>query len=90
VDQYYAGAVYFKGFSRTDCFAGSSLSNYIKENIGLRSSSRQGVKEADILVFSENTWIRELYVKTTEYITREKAAERLTGMLGEESPISRR
>ena len=60
-----------------------SLSNYIKENIGFEIIIKQGVKEADILYF-QKTLEQEPYVKTTEYITREEAAERLTDMLGEE------
>ncbi len=60
-----------------------SLSNYIKENIGFEIIIKQGVKEADILYF-QKTLDQEPYVKTTEYITREEAAERLTDMLGEE------
>jgi cell division transport system permease protein len=60
-----------------------SLSNYIKENIGFEIIIKQGIKEADILYF-QKTLDQEPYVKTTEYITREEAAERLTDMLGEE------
>ncbi len=61
----------------------NSLSNYIKENIGFEIIMKQGVKEADILYF-QKTLDLEPYVKTTEYITKEEASERLTEMLGEE------
>ena len=61
----------------------NSLSNYIKENIGFEIIIKEGVREADILYF-QKTLDQEPYVKTTEYITKEEAAERLTDMLGEE------
>lgn len=61
----------------------NSLSNYIKENIGFEIIMKQGVKEADIL-YLQKTLDLEAFVKTTEYITKEEASERLTGMLGEE------
>ena len=60
-----------------------ALSDYIKENIGFEIIIKPGVREADILYF-QKTLDQEPYVKTTEYITREEAAERLTDMLGEE------
>jgi len=60
-----------------------SLSNYIKENIGFEIIMKQGVKEADIL-YLQKTLDLEPFVKTTEYITKEEASERLTSMLGEE------
>lgn len=61
----------------------NSLSNYIKENIGFEIIIKQGVKEADIL-YLQKTLDMEPFVKTTEYITKEEASERLTEMLGEE------
>lgn len=61
----------------------NSLSNYIKENIGFEIIIKQDVKEADIL-YLQKTLDLEPYVKTTEYITKEEASERLTSMLGEE------
>ena len=60
-----------------------SLSDYIKENIGFEIIMKQGVKEADIL-YLQKTLDLEPFVKTTEYITKEEASERLTSMLGEE------
>ncbi|RLD34257.1 MAG: cell division protein FtsX [Bacteroidetes bacterium] len=61
----------------------NSLSNYIKENIGFEIIMKQGVKEADILYFQKTLDLKP-FVKTTEYITKEEASERLTEMLGEE------
>lgn len=61
----------------------NSLSNYIKENIGFEVIIKPGVKEADIMYFQKTLDLKP-YVKTTEYITREEASERLTEMLGEE------
>jgi cell division transport system permease protein len=61
----------------------NSLSNYIKENIGFEIIIKPGVKEADIL-YMQKTLDLEPFVKTTEYITKEEASERLTSMLGEE------
>lgn len=61
----------------------NSLSNYIKENIGFEIIIKPGVKEADIL-YLQKTLDLESFVKTTEYITKEEASERLTDMLGEE------
>jgi cell division transport system permease protein len=61
----------------------NSLSNYIKENIGFEIIIKQDVKEADIL-YLQKTLDLEPFVKTTEYITKEEASERLTSVLGEE------
>lgn len=61
----------------------NSLSNYIKENIGFEIIIKPDVKEADIL-FLQKTLDLEPYVKTSEYITKEEASERLTEMLGGE------
>jgi len=61
----------------------NSLSNYIKENIGFEIIIKPDVKEADIL-YLQKTLDLEPFVKTSEYITKEEASERLTEMLGEE------
>lgn len=61
----------------------NSLSNYIKENIGFEIIIKPDVKEADIL-FLQKTLDLEPFVKTSEYITKEEASERLTEMLGGE------
>ncbi len=59
-----------------------SLSNYIKENIGFEIIMKPGVKEADI-VYLKKTLDAEDFVKSTEYITKEEATERLSEVLGE-------
>ena len=61
----------------------NSLSNYIKENIGFEIIIKPDVKEADIL-YLQKTLDLEPFVKTSEYITKEEASERLTKMLGDE------
>ena len=61
----------------------NSLSNYIKENIGFEIIIKPDVKEADIL-YLQKTLDLEPFVKTSEYITKEEASERLTEMLGDE------
>ncbi len=60
-----------------------SLSNYIKENIGFEIIMKPDVKEADI-VFLKKKLDAEDFVKSTEYITKEEATERLSKILGEE------
>jgi len=61
----------------------NSLSNYIKENIGFEIIIKPDVKEADIM-YLQKTLDLEPFVKTSEYITKEEASERLTEMLGGE------
>lgn len=60
-----------------------SLSNYIKENIGFEIIMKPGVKEADI-VYLKKQLDAEAFVKSTEYITKEDATERLSEVLGQE------
>lgn len=59
------------------------LSTYVKENIGFSVILKDNVKEADKI------WIQKeldatYYVKSTEYINKEKAAEDLKEQLGED------
>ncbi len=61
----------------------NSLSNYIKENIGFEIIMKPETKEADI-VYLQKMLDTEDFVKTTEYITREAASERLNEMLGDD------
>ena len=61
----------------------NSVSNYIKENIGFEIIIKPDVKEADIM-YLQKTLDLEPFVKTSEYITKEEASERLTEMLGGE------
>lgn len=59
------------------------LSDYVKENIGFSVIIREEVKEAGILEFQKKLDL-EPWIKSTEYITREEAAEALTNDLGED------
>ncbi len=58
-----------------------SLSRYIKENIGFEIVIKKGVKDADIFRLQKILDARN-YVKSTEYITKEEAANRLKKTLG--------
>lgn len=59
------------------------LSDYVKENIGFSVIIKEEVKETGILEFQKKLDL-EPFVKSTEYITRERAAEELTKDLGED------
>ncbi len=58
------------------------LSNYIKENIGFEIIIKPGVKEADVIRLQKQLDTRD-YVKTTEYITKKEALDRLKKSLGD-------
>lgn len=59
------------------------LANYAKENIGFSIMIRDDVKESAILALQKKL-DREEFVKSTEYITKEKAAIQLKQELGED------
>jgi cell division transport system permease protein len=59
------------------------LSDYVKENIGFSIILKENVKEVDIVQL-QKTLDAAYYVKSTEYITKEKAAESLIKDLGED------
>lgn len=59
------------------------LSNYVKENIGFSVIIKEDVKEAGIIEFQKKLDL-EPFVKSTDYITRERAAKELTESLGED------
>lgn len=59
------------------------LSDYVRENIGFSVIIKEEVKEAGIIEFQKKLDLED-FVKSTEYITREKAAEDLTRELGED------
>jgi len=59
------------------------LSDYVKENIGFSVIIKEEIKETSILEFQKKLDL-EPFVKSTEYITRERAAEELTKDLGED------
>jgi len=59
------------------------LSDYAKENIGFSIMIKEGVKEAGILALLKKLDTEE-FVKSTEYIPKEKAANQLKKELGED------
>lgn len=59
------------------------LSDYVKENIGFSVILKENVKEVDIVQL-QKTLDATNYVKSTEYITKEEAAESLKNDLGED------
>ena len=59
------------------------LSDYVKENIGFRVYMKSTVREAGIMQLQKILDATE-YVKSTEYITPEQAAEELSRDLGED------
>jgi cell division transport system permease protein len=59
------------------------LANYAKENIGFSIMIQDGVKEAAIMDLQKKL-DREDYVKSTEYISKDKAAVQLKKELGED------
>jgi cell division transport system permease protein len=59
------------------------LSDYVRENIGMSVMIRDGVSEAGILQLKKTLDGRS-YVKSSEYVTRERAAEKLKAELGED------
>ena len=59
------------------------LSDYVKENIGFSIMLKDGVKEAEIMMLQKKLDAAE-YVKSTEYIPKEKAAADLKKELGED------
>ena len=59
------------------------LSDYAKENIGFAIYLNKNVKEADVMQLKK-TLDAEVYVKSTEYITEDRAVEILKDELGEE------
>lgn len=59
------------------------LSVYVKENIGFSVIMKENIKEADIMRLQKILDSRP-YTKSTEYITKEKAAQILSKDLGED------
>jgi cell division transport system permease protein len=59
------------------------LSDYVKENIGFSIMIREGVKESGIMELKKKL-DRTYYVKSSEYIPKDRAAERLQDELGED------
>lgn len=59
------------------------ISDYVKENIGFSVIVKDDVKEADIFQLQKTLDAAD-FVKQTEYITKDKAAEQLKNDLGED------
>ncbi|MCF8352457.1 MAG: permease-like cell division protein FtsX, partial [Bacteroidales bacterium] len=59
------------------------LSDRVKENIGFSIIMKEGVREAGIIQLQKTLDASE-FVKSTEYVTREKAAKRMQEDLGED------
>ncbi len=59
------------------------ISNQVKENIGFSIYMKEDAKESDIIRFQKDLDIR-IFTKSTEYITKEKAAADLSKDLGED------
>jgi len=59
------------------------LSDYVKENIGFTIYLNDEVNDADVLQLQKTLDARE-YIKSTEFITKEKAAKALQKDLGED------
>lgn len=60
-----------------------TLSDYVKENIGFSVIMKENVKEAGIIQL-QKILDATLYVKSTEYITKEEAAKQFADELGED------
>ncbi len=61
----------------------NKLSDYVKENIGIRIYMKENVKEAGIIELQKHLDASD-FVKSTEYITPEEAAKELSEELGED------
>jgi cell division transport system permease protein len=61
----------------------SFLSVYVKENIRFAILTKEGVKEPDIKLYQKTLDTYD-FVKSTEYISKDKAAEILQEELGED------
>lgn len=59
------------------------ISNQVKENIGFSIYMKEEAKESEILMFQKTVDIKD-FTKSTEYITKEKAAADLSKDLGED------
>ncbi len=75
--------LFMLGLLGTIVLYAKKLSDYVKENIELSIILNEKSKEADIVQF-QKTLDAKGYIRSTEYITKEEAAERLTEELGED------
>lgn len=75
--------LFLLGFLGLIILHAKKISDYVKENIGFSIMMREGVKEAGILELKKRLDAAG-YVKTSEYVTRERAADKLQDELGED------
>jgi cell division transport system permease protein len=75
--------LFMLGLLGTIILYAKKLSDYVKENIELSIILNDKSKEADIVQFQKTLDAKD-YIRSTEYITKEEAAERLTKELGED------
>ncbi|NBC82602.1 MAG: FtsX-like permease family protein [Bacteroidetes bacterium] len=59
------------------------LSDYVKENIGFSILLKNDIKEIDIFIIQKSLDAKS-YVKSTDYVTKERAAQELIDELGED------
>lgn len=59
------------------------ISDYVKENIGFSIMIKEGVKEIEIFELQKKL-DKESFVKSTEYVTKERAASEFSEELGED------
>jgi len=75
--------LFLLGFLGMIILHAKKLSDYVKENIGFSIMMRDGVKEPATLELKKRL-DAAVYVKSTEYVTRERAADKLQDELGED------
>jgi len=75
--------LYMLGLLGLTILHAKKISDYVKENIGFSVIMKDDVKEADILQLQKSLDAAE-FVKFTEYVTKERAAEDLKNDLGED------
>lgn len=75
--------LYMLGLLGLVLFHARKLSDYVKENIGFSVIIKENVKEADIMKL-QKTLDSKPFTKSTEYITKERAAQILSKELGED------
>jgi cell division transport system permease protein len=75
--------LFLLGFLGMIILHAKKLSDYVKENIGFSIMIREGVKESGIFEIKKRLDAAG-YVKSSEYVTRERAADKLQDELGED------
>ncbi len=75
--------LFLLGFLGMIILHAKKLSDYVKENIGFSIMIKEGVKEPAVLELKKRLDVAA-YVKSSEFITRERAADKLQDELGED------